>query len=165
MKKENFIEERRNFIKKAGMALGAGIALTSVTGMLNSCEHDESSIPKPPPVTTNIDINKYPALNTVGNSIKIVIPKKNNNAPMIFTRVDDNTISVIDSVCTHAGCEVNLPSNTSNEMLCPCHFVVFSKIDGTILKNPLGGSWSQNPLPVFKVVEFDKVNNILKVDI
>lgn len=163
---ENEIKnERRDFLKKIGAIVGVSISLPVISSVISSCEQDENPIPQPPKELTEIDLNRYPSLNTVGGSVKILLPGKNNNHPIILYRKSENEIVVLSSICLHAGCEVNLPQAGKIELRCPCHFVIFSAEDGSILTNPISGEWSGVPLDKFDVIEFDKTKNILKVEI
>jgi len=163
MENNKILENRREFIKKAAYLLGVGIALPAASSIFTACEQDEGSIPTKPPETVPIKISDYPELNQVGGTKKVFFPGKNNDANIIITRIDQNNFSVLDSTCTHAGCEIPLASGSSNEMKCPCHFVVFSNIDGSVKQNPVSG-WSSVPLKKYDS-QFDAANNILKLEI
>ncbi len=156
---------RRDFLKKMGTFVGVSISLPVVSSIISSCEQDENPIPQPPKELTEIVLLRYPDLNSVGGTVKVLIPGKNNNMPIILHRKSDDEIVALSSICLHTGCEVNLPQAGKIELRCPCHFVVFSAEDGNILTNPISSEWSGVPLEKYNVVEFDKINNILKVEI
>ncbi len=155
-------ENRRDFLKKAGFMIGVGICAGSVSTILTSCEKDQSII-IPPPQAYSLSLAPFPKLATAGGIEKVVISGKNNNKPFIIKRIDQTTFVVHDSICPHQGCEVDLPTTPTSGMDCPCHHVVFSPDDGSVMKNPI--SWASQPLPSFKVQQFDSGNNILKIEI
>ncbi len=165
MDKNEINNNRRDFLKKVGTFVGVTISLPVISSVFNSCEQDENPIPQPPKELTQIDLNKYPPINTVGGSVKILLPGKNNNNPIILYRKSLDEIIVLSTICRHAGCEVNLPQPGKIELRCPCHLVIFSAENGDILINPISSEWSGEPLDKFNVIEFDKANNILKVEI
>ena len=104
--------ERRSFLKKEGLMIGVGLTAGSVSSILNSCD-SEQYIYAPLPTTFELDLNPYPALANIGTAIKITIPGKNGDKPLIIKRKSQDTFVVITSICAHQGCEVDLPPSGS----------------------------------------------------
>lgn len=156
--------ERREFLKKAGIFIGAGVCLSGTATLLSSCEQDEDPIPAPPPSVVEVLIANQPALAVIGGTVKVLFPGKNNNAPIVITRISETEFSALDSICPHALCEVDLAKQGSNEMPCPCHLVFFSNVDGSITKNPIQSTWSGESLKKFEV-EYESSTNKLKITV
>lgn len=158
-------ENRRDFLKKAGIFIGVGIGTSSLSSLLNSCQSDQS-IFIPPPELYSLDLKdpKYSALQTVGVSIETKIAGKNNNNPLYIKHVDTPTFVVFDSSCSHEGCTVGLPTSPTADIICPCHQVQYNSDTGEVTKNPVSG-WSPIPLKKYEVVSFDSANNILKINL
>lgn len=132
------VENRRSFLKKASMMIGAGIAIPVMGTVISSCEKNET-FPPVPPSTVTVDLSKYPALASVDGAAKVVITGKNGGKPLIIVKKSATEFVVMDSTCTHAGCEIDLPAPGNDNMVCGCHSVDFNKLDGKVLKNPLSG--------------------------
>lgn len=160
---KNTSNERRQFLIKAGKIAGLAVSMPVAASFISSCEQNEDPIPAPPPSTVPVDLSRYPAIAAAGGVVKILIPGKNNNNSIVISRLDNNQFSVVDSICQHAGCEVDLPFGESNELKCPCHFVTFSKLDGQIVKNPLT-DWAGVPLKKFNA-NYKIEQNILEIEI
>jgi nitrite reductase/ring-hydroxylating ferredoxin subunit len=153
-------EDRRSFLKQASTLIGVGIALPAIGGMFASCEKHEIPVVVPEK-GYSIDLAKYPALQTVGGAEKVKIKGANAGNNVIIRRTSETEFSIVDSICPHVGCEVNLPVGGGTDLVCPCHMVEFSALDGSVTKNPISGSWSSVPLKKFRVIKFE--NNILEV--
>ncbi len=93
----------------------------------------------------------------VGGSIKQTFGINNNGRPVIITRYNETEFYVLTSVCTHQGCEVNLPAEPKGDLVCPCHNSVFSSSNGGVKRGPAGA-----PLRKFSTT-FDTKNNVLKI--
>ena len=77
-----------------------------------------------------------PALGSVGGAAKRVFGSHNGGRPVIIVRLSDDDFLAISSVCTHQGCEVNLPGQRHGEILCECHDSVFDRKSGAVLQGP-----------------------------
>jgi Rieske Fe-S protein len=161
--KENTNNERREFIKKAGAVAAFGVFASSFASVINSCEQDQVK-PAPAikdPETVDVDIIKFPALQTNGGSVATTVELKSGEKVSIYIhRIDDTNFSVLDPICKHAGCPVNLPSAPGADMICPCHDVHFSAVTGAVTNSPIG---AVNPMKTYKVFKYDAATNILKV--
>jgi len=137
-------ENRRKFLKKAGLLLGAGFTLPVLGNMVTSCDSNEG-----PLINSKnsliISVADYPELTEIGGSVKVRSNDFNYGRHVIVIKIETLTYKTFTSKCTHQGCEVNLPVN--GEIFCECHGSVFSDIDGSILQKPSGGE-SILPLPI-----------------
>lgn len=91
----------------------------------------------------------FPQLRNNGGSVTGV-PSGYGKRIFVF-RLEDGTLSAVDSVCTHAFCEVAF-RETQNDLNCPCHDSSFTK-EGTLLQGPLPNRPSIAPLKKFTVSE------------
>ena len=103
------------------------------------------------------NVSTEQALSTVGGSEKMEFEKINDRKPVIITRQDENSFKVFSTVCTHQGCEINLPDSSGENFECPCHGSIFSFDTGEVIKGP-----ANDPLQSF-VTSFDSATNILKI--
>ena len=117
----------------------------AVTGMiLAGCENDTTKDSESSGVT--FDLDDYPALQQEGGVAKITNPELNDGRPLVVLRRGLDVFSAYSAICTHAGCEVDLPESASSDIPCPCHQSVFSPGDGSVKSGP-----AQAPLPTFSV--------------
>ena len=103
MENKIITNERRDFLKKAGIFLGVGLTATSVSSFLTSCEKNQYIV-MPPPVTYPLKIADFPGLDTVGKSVPVNFTYNNFDYNLLITKKPDGTYSVLDPVCPHAGC-------------------------------------------------------------
>jgi cytochrome b6-f complex iron-sulfur subunit len=54
---------------------------------------------------------------------------------VVVTRVSASSVVAVSRVCTHASCQVALPSPGSATMFCPCHGSIFTTT-GAVLAGP-----------------------------
>jgi len=82
-----------------------------------------------------LSIADYPALQSVGGSVEIVLSVV--DAPVIVNRASETLFYAVDSVCTHAGCKVGIyvASPAPGFMLCPCHGSKYN-IQGQVVRGP-----------------------------
>jgi Rieske Fe-S protein len=104
-----------------------------LTSLMAACESD---VLKSSDVAERLDIADEPALATVGGAAKRVFGTQNGGRPVIIVRMGEDEFLVLSSVCTHLGCEVNLPGQRHEEILCECHGSVFRKDSGAVLEGP-----------------------------
>lgn len=139
-------ENRRKFLKKAGTLLTAGLALPVLGNFVTSCDSNEG-----PLINSNnsliISVADYPELAELGAFVKVRSNDFNNGRAVIVVKVETSTYKTFSSVCTHQGCEVNLPVN--DKFICDCHGSAFSVQDGSVLQKPFDGA-SIAPLPILK---------------
>lgn len=149
---------RRNFLKNAGVMLGFGLSLPVVSSLTSSCDKNEG-----PLINSNkeLDINvaDYPGLANIGGSAKVKDTNFNSGASVIVIRKTDKEYVTYTSTCTHQGCEVDLPNN--EKMQCGCHGSIFSVNAGEVLGKPFDGT-DIKPLPMLQN-SFDEVMGILTI--
>jgi len=88
-------------------------------------------------------------LKTPGNGVKIRFPGE--AAPIIVTRVSAAQVAAFSSVCTHAGYEVNLPSN--GRLMCSSGHGGIFDLKGQVVHGP-----PKSPLAPFNaVLEDDRI--------
>jgi Rieske Fe-S protein len=105
---------RRHIIKAVA---GAGALI--VTPALQNCAHADDTWQ---PVGKSSDFVKgVPTTVTLKSGGKLLI-----------TRVDEKTLTVVSTKCTHKGCEASWSADVK-QLLCPCHGAAFQS-DGKNLK-------------------------------
>lgn len=57
-----------------------------------------------------------------------------NNKPVAVYKDENGNLTVLENVCTHAGCQTNWNPD-SKTWDCPCHNSIFQK-DGTVVQGP-----------------------------
>ncbi|MHB9027472.1 MAG: QcrA and Rieske domain-containing protein [Candidatus Latescibacterota bacterium] len=124
--------DRREALRKmAGLSgcclLGAG------TFVLSGCESDKV---KSSGAGEELDISTVPELAAAGGAVKRVFGENNGGRPVIILRKTAGDFLVLSSVCTHQGCEVNLPASAGATIDCPCHGSRFSSADGKVVQDP-----------------------------
>lgn len=140
-------ENRRDFLKKAGLLFGAGAAVTSLSSLIVGCQDETIPLPPPPPPGSNyeIDITKYPGLFTEGTILKcdaVLSTDASKKLTVIVKSEANDEFSIVQSNCAHQG-DQELPAqvNAAGNIVCPRHIVEFSlrKDDaGVISANPQG---------------------------
>lgn len=123
---------RRFFLKLASLC---GITVTGafISTFLTGCENDTT---KSSDKTVDLDISTQPELQNVGGAAKVTFGANNNGRPVMVIRSAENEFVVVTSVCTHQGCEVDLPDEESGIISCGCHGSQFSSSNGEVLKGP-----------------------------
>jgi Rieske Fe-S protein len=138
MSKTNGLEmsqQRRAFLSRALSAAGAAVCGGVLTSLMAACESD---VLKSSDIAERLDIAEEPALATVGGAAKRVFGAHNGGRPVIIVRMTEDEFLVLSSVCTHVGCEVNLPGERHAEILCECHGSVFKADTGAVVQGPAG---------------------------
>ncbi len=163
---ESSIEERRQFLLKAGSLLGISVCASSLAVLLNSCEVDESKI-----IATHgtvvVDIATESDLQSVGGSAKKVFRNYNQGHPVIILRTKADSFLVVSAVCNHAGCIVSIPVSKGANIVCnpldnKCgHNAEFDPITGTQVVGASGASPSGG-LTVIPST-YDATNNKLSI--
>ena len=127
------LNDRREFIKKAGLLLGAGLSLPVISTFISSCSKNEGPVnPGGGPLT--VKISDYPALSTIGNAVKVTSADFNGGRAVMIIKTGTAAFLTLSTKCTHMGCEVNLPSG--GEIHCPCHGSIYSAADGSVIQGP-----------------------------
>lgn len=153
-------EGRRQFLKKAGTVFGLSVALPVFSGMLSSCEQDESPVEVDDNGGFKLNLNDYPALLQVGGSVMLTNVQEAPN-PVIIVRNSETEFLVADSKCKHQGCTVNLPKNPGENLICPCHGAVYSSTDASVVQNPPGATIGALDKYTYT---FDKDKNELSIE-
>jgi cytochrome b6-f complex iron-sulfur subunit len=94
-------------------------------------------------MNVKINIADHPSLRIVGGTDVIAPPE--SSCPLALERQDENTLTAISAVCTHAGCTIALDGPTNN-WLCPCHGSRFD-MQGNVIAGP-----AARPLAHYKVM-------------
>jgi len=161
----NKLETRREFLIKAGSMVGVGALAVSASTFITSCEKDEflSGISVVPPGSQyELSLSAYPALQNIDGIAQVTIPGKNKGNPLLIKRKTQTSFVVLDSICPHQGCGVTIPSSPADGYACPCHNLVFSTDNGSIIKNPIG--FNGSGLTKYKS-NYDAASNVLKISI
>lgn len=162
MEKEN--KARRDFLKKAGVMLGAGLSVTSLSSLIVSCEKDEILPPPPPGTNIQIKLSDYPSLLNVGGMAKVSITKP-SNMMFIVKRESEKEFLIFDAICPHQGEElIPDPDKTGKKIFCPRHTVDFSaekNNKGIVISNPQGVR--VDALKTDYSYEYDDISKTLKI--
>jgi cytochrome b6-f complex iron-sulfur subunit len=157
--------DRREFIAQALAATGTVVCAATLASLVNSCGSPanntptNTSTPTTPSGTasTTLDIGMTPALAAVGGAISRQFGTNNGSQPVIVVRIAASEFLALSSICTHAACNVALPSSTGGDLVCPCHGSRFSSRDGSVRGGPAG-----SPLQRF-TTSFDAAKNTLTI--
>lgn len=127
--------KRREFLLNTGKVAGFGIFAGAFGSVINSCEQDELP-PKPKPGDAyDLDLSLHPELLSPGNHKVLTLDKVNGGEPVIIKHNADGTFLVMDAICRHQACNVELPSSSDGLMVCICHGATFSFTDGKVVDN------------------------------
>ena len=155
MDNENSKTDRRNFIIQAGTILGLSIVSSSMPGFLTSCKQYDN--PASADVKKEINVTNYPQLQNDFGAVKIKFDGLNGNMPVIVIRKSAGNFIALTSVCTHQGCEVNIPDTASGTISCPCHGSKYSESNGSVINGPASSPLKQFP------TSYDSATNILTI--
>lgn len=156
----NEYNKRREFLKSSGKVAGFGIFAAAFSSVINSCEQDELP-PKPPSgLSFQVDLNTHPELLAIGGFKVLTIDKLNGGDPVIIKHNPDDTFMVIDGLCRHQNCNLEMPSDPNGNMVCMCHHAVFSLVDGKVVDNK--GFSTAADLTHYKT-EYNSSNKILTI--
>lgn len=133
----------------------AGIcALGTASAIFPGCE---STSMKSTNKGETFDIGSAPELANVGGSVKETFGTNNGGLPVMIIRKATNVFVVLTTVCTHQGCEVDLPLSAGANIQCPCHGSKFSSADGSVVSG-----LANSPLRKY-IAEYDAKTNILTI--
>ncbi|MFP4369841.1 MAG: Rieske 2Fe-2S domain-containing protein [Candidatus Kapaibacterium sp.] len=153
-------KERREFLKKGGLL---GLGILGVSAAFQGCAEDEV-VSLPPPNQYDVNLNNHPELLDTGGMAQVNIVLENGSQKNISIKRDSDTeFTVLDSLCRHQNCIVNLPNDeTGGDLICPCHEVLFSFETGAVTNKRIS-----DPVPDLIELEYDfnSNTNILKVTI
>lgn len=146
-------KQRREFLQKASLLLGAGLCLPAVLQLLQGCSSETK--PTEPGGSVELDLSTVPELQQPGGAVKRTFGTHNGGRPVLIIRLDESTFVVFSTTCTHQGCEVELPQG--DFIPCTCHGARFARTDGRVLQGP-----AQRPLPRFSS-SYDPTRNVLTI--
>ena len=149
-----FCAVRRGFLARVGSLLGMTAWGAFLSPALQGCESD---VLKSSDVAVGLDVAAEPGLSVVGGSAKKTFGSHNGGRPVVIVRVDEGEFLALSSVCTHEGCEVNLPGVRGPEIACDCHGSLFDPESGDVRRGP-----AQAPLPRFST-SYDEKTNLLTI--
>ena len=118
----NHSEQRRDFLKKAGMLLGAGVTMTSLSSLIVSCEKDIVLPAAPSAGTVTISLSSYPVLSEVGGTAKVIgfVDGTTTEVTYIVRRDSQTDFVALEALCPHAGGDFILPTSTSSDQNLKC---------------------------------------------
>lgn len=132
--------KRRDFLEKAlGVTMAAAVA-PSILGVTKAFAGGGEA----PLGSIVLDLNetKFNKLKNVNGSLIYTPDPPNASRKMVITRVDASTFSVVSSVCTHQGCQVDPYDATSMRISCGCHGSKFD-VNGVVKVGPAGTNLKQ----------------------
>jgi Rieske Fe-S protein len=133
MKQIVTLEERREFITRALKLVGGCVCASA----LAACETD---VLKSSNIAVRYDVSQLPVLKSPGGAAKEVFEGQNGGFPVLIIRMDDDKFLVLSTICTHEGCEVNLPGDGDPNIWCACHGSVYDRRSGTVIQGPAPAS-------------------------
>lgn len=127
---------RREFLINTGKVAGFGLFAGAFGSIINSCEQDELPPVAKPGNEVDVNIGKdHPTLLTPGSHKVESITGINGGDPVIIKHNADGTFTVMDALCRHQNCNVELPNTSDCIMTCLCHKATFSFVDGKSIDN------------------------------
>jgi nitrite reductase/ring-hydroxylating ferredoxin subunit len=150
---------RREFLKNTGKVAGFGMFAAAFGTVVNSCEQDELP-PRPKPGESyDLDLSLHPELSSPGSHKVLRLDKVNGGDPVIVKHNADGTFFVMDAICRHQTCNVELPDTSDGLMVCLCHQATFSFTDGKVVDNK---GYSVPDMAVFRT-EYDASKKLLTI--
>lgn len=161
MIKEN--SNRRDFLLNTTKVIGVGMAIATIPQVFTGCESEEVvTIVNTQANTFYVfDLTPHPELLVPGSIKKVKIEGKNADNPLIITHHKNGSFSVVDSICPHMNCAVDLPTDTDSTLVCQCHPNNYSTVDGKYV----GGPFQGYNLKQYQVGKFDAVKKTLEIKI
>lgn len=147
---------RRDFLLKAASMLGVTLCGSALSSVVTSCDYD---VLKPADVSAisgiEVDLNVDIVLQQTGGAIRRTFGAFNGGRNVVIIRQNETEFLVVTAVCTHQGCDVNLPTSLGANIQCPCHGAQFSSTSGDVVQGPA-------TLPLKKYpYRFDAARNVL----
>lgn len=140
-------QQRRLFLQQAAASVGLVLCAGSVASILTSCETTEQA-PSPSGKTVTFLVQGVTELEQPGGIVQRTLSGLNSGGPVFISRISPTAFAVFSSVCTHAGCVVNVPHDTTEPCIFPCHGSTYSRTDGKVLTQPFSGGRATD-LPTF----------------
>lgn len=131
MHENKYSEQRRDFLKKAGLLIGAGASVSALSSLIVGCKDETILTPLPKPGAKYIvDLSKYAALAAEGGIATVTAAQSDDPANIlsfIIRRFADNKFIVVQSSCSHqTDRELNPAVDANGNTTCPRHSAVFS---------------------------------------
>lgn len=142
--------KRRAFLTQTLSLVGGCMC----AGWIAGCETD---VLKSSDVAVRFDVSNAPALARVGGAVKRIFEGQHGGEPVIIIRLSEEAFLVLSALCTHQGCEVNLPGDGDPQIWCECHGALFDRTTGAVLRGP-----ASSPLPRFESA-YDNGTQILTI--
>jgi Rieske Fe-S protein len=150
---EHLNPERREFLRQSAVLLGAGLCVPALLNLVSGCSSETK--PTEPGGTVELDISTVPELQSVGGAIKRTFGSHNGGRPVLIIRLSETGFIVFSAICTHEGCEVELPQG--QVIPCLCHGSRFATTDGRVLQGP-----AKTALQRF-ASQYDPARNVLTI--
>lgn len=136
--------DRRNFLTWVGV----GMLASNLPVLIAACSPSAQTTTEAETENTNTEVSSTQGFITLGSIAKLtedgyLLDEKNN---VIVVKKPDNTLSALNSKCTHQGCTVDW-DKTAKNIGCACHGSVFA-VDGKVVKGP-----ANQPLAMYQVKE------------
>lgn len=153
--------DRREFLLQAASMLGVTFCGSLIGSAFTGCADDVLKPANAPTASgIEVDLNKETTLQQVGGAIRKTFNTFNSGRNVVVIRQSETEFLVVTAVCTHQGCDVDLPTIPGANLICPCHGAQYSSQladGGTVLGGPA-------PLPLKKYpYTFDPKSNILTI--
>ena len=131
MQNNIYSEERRDFLKKAGMLLGAGASVSALSSLIVGCKDELVLTPLPKPgAKFVIDLSQYSALAAEGGIAVVSAPQSDdpkNIMKFIVRRFANNKFIAVQSYCSHqTDRELDPIVDANGDTRCPRHGAIFS---------------------------------------
>src|SRR5579863_3601799 len=107
---DNF--DRRKFLQKALTAPVLAVGTTKVLGKIIP-DVSQSGTLVSGTYTMNISQSPYTGLQQTWGSVLVTIPGSTLNGSLLVTRGTNNQFYAVSNVCTHQGCSINEPIQSS----------------------------------------------------
>jgi cytochrome b6-f complex iron-sulfur subunit len=138
--------DRRKFLNWVGV----GMLASNLPVLIAACTSSSQTKTETGTENTNPEVMSSNAEDfiTIGSSEELsqkgyLLDEKNN---VIVIKKPDNSLSALNSKCTHKGCTVDWDKSAQN-IDCDCHGSVFA-VDGKVVKGP-----ANQPLAMYQVKE------------
>jgi Rieske Fe-S protein len=129
--------DRRKFLQKALTATVLAVGSTKVLGKLIP-DISQSGTLVSGTYTMNISQSPYTTLQQTWGSVLITIPGSTLSGSLLVTRGTNNQFYAVSNICTHTGCPIGEPIQSSPSgyiFTCQCHYSEF-KYDGSVVQGP-----------------------------
>jgi len=131
--------DRRKFLQKALTATVLAVGSTKVLGKIIP-DINQDGVLVTGTYTMMIDQFPYTALEQTWGSVLVTIPGSTLSGSLLVTRGTSNQFYAVSNICTHQGCSINEPIQSSRAgyiFTCTCHGSEF-KYDGSVVQGPAG---------------------------